>query len=89
MLIIQIIQVSFILAGIVLIIIGHRYRVPEHKSFWEGLPFPKFSPLSPVGLSERKDWWHPPGYKIHFVGLSLFWVGICSGILYVLIKWLG
>ena len=86
MLIIKIIKVSFMLTGLVLIIIGHRYRVPEHKSFWEGLPFPKFSPLSPVGLRERKQWWRPPGYKIHVVGLCFFSIGIITNVLYVILR---
>ena len=91
MLVLQIAQASMVIAGIILITIGHRHRLPEYKSFYGGKFWSRgaFNPLSPFGLNKHRDKWTARGFQIHRIGILLFAMGIISGASDILIRWLG
>ncbi len=78
-----------VFVGILLIVIGHRYRVPEHRSFFDGSVFRSsgLAPLSVVGIWKYKTYWQAPGFAIHAAGVIFLSIGILIGLVRVLLNW--
>ena len=86
----DILAVSFlalVVIGIIFIIIGHRFRVAEHKAFFAGgiLKASGFTPLSMISIWKYKDYWQPPGFALHSIGLCLICIGLAINLIRILI----
>jgi len=89
MVITEFVFLVLVLLGLILIAIGHKFRLSEHKSFLGKRPWSKngINPFSPFDSWKRRDWWSPSGFKIHLVGVLIFGVGLIINILRILYSW--
>jgi len=87
---VQMIYVVLTLVGLVLILIGQRYKVPEYKPFFGRRPWLKngINPFSPIDSWRRKDWWTSKGFNIHFTGVVIFGIGILLNVSRVIYIWI-